>query len=149
MRTCLAALAVATVAAPLAVGSPASAARSTDFFVVNTNASTGSPIVDSGGVFAGCTTVDDLWGAGDQIGPNRHVFFGDKRVNCGATWIDLHYVAQLNGSGKFTDGDWFVIDSNVPGGLEGGGTLRGDSRHCTPAPGGSFCILDTFTGTVG
>lgn len=136
------------VAAPPAVARPAS---SPDYFVVDTQFIEGAAntIVDSGGSFAGCTTVLDLSGGGEQTGPRSQVFFGDKEVTCPDGTVTIHYVAERNGSGtRRTSGYWYVVDSTVPGISEGFGSVRGDAARCTPLPEAGGCILDTFAGTT-
>ena len=129
---------------------PASAATGDDFFVVDTQFKQApSTIIDSGGAFAGCTTVTDLGGTAEQIGPNQLLFTGDKRVNCPGGKVTLHYEAELNAaSGKRTRGTWTITSSTLEGATSGGGTVRGDSTDCTIEPGSEGCIIDTFAGTT-
>ena len=143
-------IAFLTVGATL-VAAPADArpASSPDWFVADTQFIEGAanPIVDSGGSFAGCTTVLDLWGGGEQTGRNSVVFFGDKEVTCPDGTVTIHYVAERNGwNTKRTSGYWYVVDSTVPGITEGFGSVRGDASRCTPLPEAGGCILDTFAG---
>ncbi|MGN6578198.1 MAG: hypothetical protein ACTHKG_21195 [Nocardioides sp.] len=148
VTTTVATLALAgLVAAPLP---SASAAPRGDYFVVNTQEGS-SPIVDAGGAFASCTSVTDLSAGGEQIGPRKVLYFGDKEVTCAGDVVVIHYVAEMNfESGKRTSGYWYVVteESTLPGATEGGGTVRGDNTRCTPAAPGGFCILDTFAGDV-
>jgi hypothetical protein len=138
---------VAAVAAVIAGAQPATAAPHGDYFVVNTNDVT-SPIIEAGGAFADCTTVTDLWGSAEQIGPNRLLFIGDKLVECDSGDVTIHFNATINfNAGKKTRGHWFVVESTLPGVTDGFGTVRGDNSHCDPGPDG-FCILDVFAGDV-
>jgi hypothetical protein len=138
---------VAAVAAVIAGAPPATAAPHGDYFVVNTNDVT-SPIIEAGGAFADCTTVTDLWGTAEQIGPNRLLFIGDKLVECDSGDVTIHFNATINfNAGRKTRGDWSVVESTLPGVTDGFGTVRGDNSHCDPGPDG-FCILDVFAGDV-
>jgi hypothetical protein len=138
---------VAAVAAVIAGAQPATAAPHGDYFVVNTNDVT-SPIIEAGGAFADCTTVTDLWGTAEQIGPNRLLFIGDKLVECDSGDVTIHFNATINfNAGRKTRGDWSVVESTLPGVTDGFGTVRGDNSHCDPGPDG-FCILDVFAGDV-
>ena len=47
-----------------------------------------------------------------------------------------------------TFGDWYVVSSTLAGVAGGSGTVKGDSKSCTPVAGSFGCILDTFTGNV-
>jgi hypothetical protein len=140
-----------TAAAALAAApSPATAAAvKGDYFVVETRSeSPASTILDAGGSFDSCTSVTDLGGIAEQIGPRKWIFIGDKQVNCGADVVVIHYNAEQYGSsGKRTSGHWFIVteESTLPGATEGFGTVRGDGTACTPAP-DQFCIVDTFAG---
>lgn len=127
--------------------SPASAKSGDDFFVVNTQVGV-SPIVESGGAFADCDAVEDVGEAiAEFVSPNKVIFIGDKRVLCDGGDVLIHFNATLNlASSKRTSGHWFVVDSTLEGVTSGFGTVRGDNRRCTPAPGTDFCILDTFSG---
>jgi hypothetical protein len=144
-----------TVVGASALTAPPPGARpaaAPDYFVVDTQFIEGADneIVDSGGSFAGCTTVFDLWGGGEQTGPNSQVFFGDKEVTCPDGTVTVHYVAERKGSGtRRTTGYWYVVESTVPGISEGFGSVRGDASRCTPLPEAGGCIIDTFAGTTG
>ena len=144
--------AVIGLAAALAVLSPsvASATPGDDYFVVNTQIGTSSPIVEAGGAFADCSAVEDLGETATEfISPNRVMYIGDKRVLCDGGEVTIHYNATQNlASGKRTSGHWFVVESTLDGVTAGFGTVRGDNRRCTPAPGTDFCILDTFSGNT-
>jgi hypothetical protein len=140
----------ATLVGGVLVGGPAQAAPARDYFIVNTGISEtpggSSPIIESGGAFAGCTTVTDLSGGAEQITPRKVLFFGDKQVNCPGGTVTIHFVADINfQAGRKTSGYWFVVESTLPGVSEGGGTVRGDNTQCEPQP----CIQDVFRGTVG
>jgi hypothetical protein len=141
------------LAATALVGGAASAwaGPQGDFFVVDTQFRTGpSDIVEAGGAFADCTQVTDLSNGGEQIGPNKGLFFGDKLIQCADGTVTIHYNAAINfASGKKTSGHWFVVDSTLPGVTSGFGTVRGDSSACQVADDSGGCILDTFAGTVG
>ena len=147
-------IAVAAVLAATALvggASSASARPHGDFFVVDTQFREGpSDIVSAGGAFADCTSVTDVNAGGEQIGPKRVLFFGDKIVQCGDDTVTIHYNATINlSSSKKTSGHWFVAESTVPGITEGSGTVRGDNRACVVAVDSGGCILDTFAGAVG
>lgn len=152
--TRFAAALLVAAASVLVVAPSAGAASNQDYIVVNTQdpgAVPDSPILDSGGAFESCTTVTDLWGIGEQIGPKKVIFIGEKQVNCTGGVVVIHYNAELNfSSGKRTSGNWFVVteDTTLPGVSEGDGTVRGDNTRCTPISPSEFCILDTFSGTV-
>lgn len=108
-----------------------------------------SDIVEAGGAFADCTQVTDLVVGGEQIGPNKVLFFGDKLVQCAEGTVTIHYNATFNfAAGKKTSGHWFVVDSTLPGVTSGFGTVRGDNSACEVADYSDGCILDTFAGTV-
>ena len=146
-------LAVAAILAATALvggASSASAGPHGDYFVVDTQFRAGpSDIVEAGGAFADCTQVTDINAGGEQIGPNKGLFFGDKLVQCGDDTVTLHYNAAINfSSGKKTSGHWFVLESTVPGITEGFGTVRGDNSACVIADDSEGCILDTFAGVV-
>ena len=120
-----------------AVGaSPANAAPGKDYFVVNTQdpaSVVDSPIVEAGGVFSGCTTVTDLGGIAEQIGPSKVLFIGDKEVTCAGGSVVIHYNAVMNfKQGRKTSGHWFVVESTLPGVTDGFGTVRGDNAVCEP-----------------
>ena len=143
----------AVLAATALVGgaSSASAGPHGDFFVVDTQFRSGpNDIVEAGGAFADCTQVTDLaLPGGEQIGPNKVLFFGDKLVQCAAGTVTIHYNAALNfSSDKKTSGHWFVVDSTVSGITSGFGTVRGDSSACVVSDDSEGCILDTFAGVV-
>jgi hypothetical protein len=139
---------LAGTAAALAGALPASAAAQRDFFVVETQFQTApSPIVDAGGAFAGCTSVSELGGLGEQFTPNRVIFIGDKLIQCAGGDVVIHYNATINvSSSKKTYGHWFVVESTLPGITAGFGTVRGDSSRCQVAEGSGGCILDVFSG---
>lgn len=145
---CLAAASV------IAAAPSAGAAPDRDYFVVNTqdpNQLATSPIVESGGAFSTCTSVTDLEGLGEQIGPKKVIFIGEKQVNCAGGVVVIHYNAEINiASGKRTSGNWFVVteDSTLQGATAGFGTVRGDNTRCEPITPSEFCILDTFSGYV-
>jgi hypothetical protein len=143
------ALATAFVVSVALYGAPpATAAPHGDYFIVNTNDVT-SPIVEAGGAFADCTSVTDVEGGVEQIGPRKLLFFGDKLVECDGGDVLIHFNATFNfNAGKKTRGHWFVVESTLPGVTEGFGTVRGDNSDCEPGPEG-FCILDVFEGDVG
>jgi hypothetical protein len=142
----------ALLAATALVGGAASASAGPhgDFFVVDTQFRTApSDIVEAGGAFADCTQVTDLVVGGEQIGPNKALFFGDKLVQCAEGTVTIHYNATFNfAGGKKTSGHWFVVDSTLPGVTSGFGTVRGDNSACEVANDSDGCILDTFAGTV-
>ena len=143
---------LAAFAAVIATGiSPASAAPKDDYFIVDTQfIDAPSDIVEAGGAFSDCTQVLDLGGIGEQIGPRKVIFIGDKLVQCASGEVLIHYNATLNfESGKKTSGHWFVVESTVPGITDGFGTVRGDSSRCELVEGSEGCILDVFEGTVG
>ncbi len=142
-------IAAAIAIAPLGLTPAATATPFEDYFVVNTQDLPSSPIVEAGGAFTGCTSVTDLGVIGEQVGPQKVMFIGDKRVHCANGYVDIHYNATLNfSSGKRTSGHWFVDASTVPGISDGFGTVRGDNTRCTPIAPSEFCILDTFAGDV-
>jgi hypothetical protein len=147
----LAMVALAAATALVGGAGSASAGPHGDFFVVDTQfRTTPSDIVDAGGAFAGCTQVTDLSNGGEQIGPNKALFFGDKLVECAGGTVTIHYNATFNfHGGKKTSGHWFVVDSTLPGVTSGFGTVRGDNSACQVADDSDGCILDTFAGTVG
>ena len=147
-------LAVAVVLTGTALvggASSASAGPHGDYFVVDTQfRESPSDIVDAGGAFAECTSVTDVNGGGEQTGPNKVLFFGDKLVQCGEDSVTIHYNATINlKSSKKTSGHWFVVESTVPGITEGSGTVRGDNSACVVAEDSDGCILDIFAGRVG
>ena len=151
-RSVRATVAVGGLVAASAVlsSSPVSAIPGDDYFVVNTQiGGPSSPIVEAGGTFSDCYAVEDLGETTTEyVSPNRVMFIGDKRVLCDGGTVTIHYNATQVASGKRTMGHWFVVDSTLEGVTKGFGTVRGDIKRCTPAPGTDFCILDTFSGNT-
>ena len=160
-RRVVAALAAATVAVALGC-LPASGATGTKtMFTVDTQFVDGpSAIVAAIGPLSACTQVSDLEGDGDLRTDNQLVFTGVKLLSCGTASVTVGYQAFITlpafqnpnvlpaGGGFKTFGTWWVIDSTLAGVSSGGGTLMGDNRTCTLAPGSGGCITDTFRGAV-
>jgi hypothetical protein len=145
MLTATALAAWTTVAAAAASAAPAE-----DYFVIDTQfIRAPSSIVDSGGAFAGCTSVRDLGGTAEPTPNGGFTFSGTKRISCAAgSFVLVEYVASTTAGGRRTSGEWWVVDSNLGGATSGGGTVRGDNTACVLRPGSNGCILDTFSGDV-
>jgi hypothetical protein len=108
-----------------------------------------SPILAATGPFTACTTVTDLGGDAADIGPNKVLFTGEKRLNCDGGTVVLAYEARLNlAAGRKTFGTWTILESTLAGVETGGGRLKGDAARCEILPGSEGCILDVFTGHV-
>jgi hypothetical protein len=137
------------VASLLAGGAPSAHAQAgADYFVVNTQFRNGpSYIVDAGGAFAGCTSVNDLWGEATQLSPQRFLFQGEKRLSCDGGKVTIYYEATT-ASGLATIGTWTVVSSTLAGATSGGGSVHGDPKTCTVDRNSGGCILDTFAGDV-
>ncbi len=138
-------LAVATVVA----GAPAANAQAgEDYFVVNTQfRQAPSSIVDAGGAFTGCTSVNDLWGEAIPLSPQRFLFRGEKRLSCDGGKVTISYEATT-ATGLVTIGTWTIVSSTLAGATSGGGSVHGDSKTCTIDRNSGGCILDTFSGDV-
>ena len=150
-RYAVVALAVTGLALGVAAAAPASGAIGTPTtFVIDTQFVDGpSDIVSATGGLASCTEVVDLNGTATQVTRTKVQFSGEKELSCGRYEVVIHYDAQLNGeAGRRTFGDWYIVSSNLPGVEGGSGTLKGDSRTCTPVEGSGGCITDTFTGAT-
>ncbi len=77
------------------------------------------------------------------------MFSGEKVLACGADEVVVHFDSTVNAkAGRKSFGDWYVVSSTLAGVAGGSGTVKGDSKSCTPVAGSFGCILDTFTGNV-
>jgi hypothetical protein len=144
VRSALAALALGV--ATLAATSPA-VASSHDRFVVDTQFYGGpSSVVDTSGLFAGCTLARDLFGTAEIEGELVR-FLGVKRLTCGgATTVLLEYDVLFDPDTGTTAGTWHVTSSTLEGVAVGaGGGLVGDPAGCTVRSFAHGCMLDTFT----
>lgn len=140
---CLAAASVVAGGAPAA-----NAQAGEDYFVVNTQfRNAPSDIIDAGGAFEGCTSVNDLWGEATQLSPQRLLFRGEKRLSCDGGKVTVYYEATT-ATGLVTIGTWTVSSSTLAGATSGGGTVHGDSKTCTLDRNSFGCIIDTFSGDV-
>jgi hypothetical protein len=130
-------------------GAPsANALAGEDYFVVDTQfRQAPSSIVDAGGAFAGCTSVNDLWGEAIPLSPQRLLFRGEKRISCAGGKVIISYEATT-ATGLVTIGSWSIVSSTLTGATSGGGSLHGDSKTCTIDRNSGGCILDTFSGYV-
>ena len=156
-----AAVAAAAGAAAFSVLPATAAAGTPTSFTVDTQFVDGpSDITAATGPLSSCTEVRDLENFGDLRTHNQLVFSGVKELTCGTATVTVGYQAFITlpafqnpnvlpeGGGYRTFGDWWVIDSTLPGVSSGGGKLAGDSRTCTRDAGSEGCITDTFRGFV-
>ena len=154
-------LAAAAGAVTFAVLPAIAAAGTPTSFTVDTQFVDGpSDITAATGPLSSCTQVTDLENAADLRTHNQLVFSGVKQLTCGTATVTVGYQAFITlpafqnpnvlpeGGGYRTFGDWWVIDSTLPGVSSGGGKLAGDNRTCTLDAGSVGCITDTFRGFV-
>ena len=148
LTTITAALCLAVSSLLVGSAPSANAQAGEDYFVINTQFRNGpSYIVDAGGAFAGCTSVNDLWGEAVQLSPQRYLFRGEKRLSCDGGKVTVYYEATT-ATGLTTIGTWTVVSSTLAGATSGGGSVHGDSKTCTVDRNSGGCILDTFAGDV-
>jgi hypothetical protein len=113
-------------------------------FTVVTSFVSESLIIAADGVWAGCTSVEDLENTANDVGPRKVQFSGVKLVHCPAGDVTIRYDAVMNWrteQGR-TMGSWSVVSSENPAVHSGAGRLVGVSRGCED------CIVDTFDGRV-
>ena len=140
-------LCCAVAATPLpahaAIGTPTA-------FVVDTQFLDGpSTIVSATGPLSTCTSVLSRDQVATPVGPSTVMFSGEKVLACGADEVVVHFDSTVNAkAGRKSFGDWYVVSSTLAGVAGGSGTVKGDSKSCTPVAGSFGCILDTFTGNV-
>lgn len=141
------ALALTTLAGAPAV--QAAALPSVSSFTVRTSFLTPtSPIIAADGLWAGCTTTEDLTNTANQVSPSKVQFSGEKRVHCEGGDVVIHYDAVMNFRGpdsrdRRTFGTWSVVSSEDGAPVSGGGgRVEGVNRGCED------CIVDTFSGRV-
>jgi hypothetical protein len=129
--------------AQAAIGAPTA-------FVVDTQFLDGpSAIVSATGSLASCTSVVTRDQVATPVGPSTVMFSGEKVLACGPDEVVVHFDSTVNArAGRKSFGDWYVISSTLTGVAGGSGTVKGDSKSCTPVAGSAGCILDTFTGAV-
>ena len=136
--TCTLGVLAAATAAQAAPPPPVSS------FTVVTSFVSESLIIEADGAWTGCTSVEDLAGTANDVGPRKVQFSGIKLVNCPDGDVVIHYDAVLNWrteQGR-TMGSWYVVSSENPAVNGGAGTVVGVSRGCVD------CIVDTFSGRV-
>jgi hypothetical protein len=159
MAAALAAAAGATAFAVLPA-SAGSAGTPTSFTVDTQFVAGPSDITAATGPLASCTQVTDLENLADLRTRNQLVFSGVKQLTCGSATVTIGYSAFISipafqnpdvlpaGGGFTTHGDWWVLESTLPGVSSGGGKLMGDGRTCTRDQGSEGCITDAFRGFV-